>query len=44
MPYIAGITTATPPNILEQQDAKQLASALFGSQAEHLLQIGRAHV
>jgi alkylresorcinol/alkylpyrone synthase len=39
MPYIAGITTATPPNILEQQDAKKLASALFGQQAEHLLPV-----
>src|ERR1700722_4770772 len=39
MPYIAGITTATPPNILEQHDAKQLARALFGEQAEHLLPV-----
>ncbi len=39
MPYLAGISTATPPNILEQQDAKQLASALFGEQAEYLLPV-----
>jgi alkylresorcinol/alkylpyrone synthase len=37
MPYLAGVSTATPPNILEQQDAKYLARQLFGSQADHLL-------
>jgi alkylresorcinol/alkylpyrone synthase len=37
MPYLAGVTTATPPNVLEQQDAKYLARQLFGSQADHLL-------
>ncbi len=39
MPYIAGITTATPPNILEQKDAKRVATQLFGSNAERLLPV-----
>ncbi len=39
MPYLTGIATATPPNVLEQQDAKYLARQLFGSQAEHLLPV-----
>ncbi len=37
MPYLAGITTANPPHVLEQQDAKLFARQLFGSQADHLL-------
>ena len=39
MPYITGITIATPPNILEQQDAKYFARQLFGPQAEHLMPV-----
>ncbi len=37
MPYISGISTANPPNVLGQQDAKLFARQLFGSQADHLL-------
>jgi alkylresorcinol/alkylpyrone synthase len=39
MPYIAGITTANPSNILEQKDAKYFAKQLFGPQAEHLMPV-----
>jgi alkylresorcinol/alkylpyrone synthase len=39
MPHIAGITTANPPHILEQQDAKHFARMLFGPQAEHLMPV-----
>jgi len=39
MPYIAGITTATPPNVLEQQDAKRFAEQLFGGEVRHLLPV-----
>ena len=39
MPYIAGVTTATPPNILEQQDAKRFAEQLFGGEVKHLLPV-----
>ncbi|HET6401998.1 MAG TPA: 3-oxoacyl-[acyl-carrier-protein] synthase III C-terminal domain-containing protein [Candidatus Kapabacteria bacterium] len=39
MPYIAGLTTATPPNVLEQQDAKRFAEQLFGGEIKHLLPV-----
>lgn len=39
MPYIAGITTATPPNVLEQKDAKRFARELFGEGADRLLPV-----
>ncbi len=39
MPYIAGATTATPPNVLEQRDAKRFAEQLFGGEARHLLPV-----
>ncbi len=39
MPYIAGITTATPPNLLRQRDAKRFASELFGGDIGHLLPV-----
>ncbi|MFI5201672.1 MAG: type III polyketide synthase [Candidatus Kapaibacterium sp.] len=39
MPYIEGITTATPPNVLEQQDAKRFAEQLFGGEVKHLLPV-----
>jgi alkylresorcinol/alkylpyrone synthase len=39
MPYIAGVTTATPKNILEQTDAKRFAEQLFGGEIKHLLPV-----
>ena len=39
MPYIAGVTTATPPNVLEQVDAKRFAEQLFGGEVKHLLPV-----
>jgi len=39
MPYIAGVTTATPPHVLEQSDAKRFAEQLFGGEIKHLLPV-----
>ena len=39
MPYIGGVTTAAPPNILEQSDAKRFAEQLFGGEIKHLLPV-----
>src|ERR1017187_5479474 len=39
MPYIGGVTTSTPPNILEQSDVKRFAEQLFGGEIRHLLPV-----
>jgi alkylresorcinol/alkylpyrone synthase len=39
MPYIAGVTTASPKHILEQRDAKLFAEQLFGGEIQHLLPV-----
>jgi alkylresorcinol/alkylpyrone synthase len=39
MPYIGGVTTATPSNILEQSDVKRFAEQLFGGEIRHLLPV-----
>ncbi len=39
MPYIAGVTTTTPPATLEQRDAKRFAEQLFGGEVRRLLPV-----
>ncbi len=39
MPHVSSVSTAVPPNLLRQQDARAYAEALFGSEAPELKRI-----